>query len=113
MKATPVAEVSPPAGIKLFPDGLKPDVAVEGVPVGTERTRILRAGLEQGPAAVIAEAERLRINEAALVAGVNPEVEMLLDSQRRRREKPESSSADALLQRAVDLGTAVTMIGGR
>ena len=26
-----VAEVSPPAGIKLFPDGLKPDVAVDGL----------------------------------------------------------------------------------
>ena len=81
--------------------------------MGTERTRILRAGLEQGPAAVIAEAERLRINEAALVAGVNPEVEMLLDMQRRRRERPENAPADVLLQRAVDLVTAVTMIGGK
>ncbi len=108
-----VAEVMPPAGVKLFPDGLKPDVAVDGIPTGGERARILLAGLEKGPAAVIAEADRLRINEAALVAGVNPEVEMLLDMQRRRREKPEAIVSDVLLQRAVDLVTAVTMIGGK
>lgn len=107
-----VAEVAPPAGIKLFPDGLKPDVAVADAPTGAERARILLAGLEKGPAAVIAEADRLRINEVALVAGVNPEVEMILDMQRRRREKPEPATSDLLLQRAVDLVTAVTMIGG-
>ncbi len=99
-----VAEVLPAANVKIFPDGVKPDLIVEGAPAGAERERVLKAALEAGGvAAVIYDTERMHINEAALVAGVNPEIEAMQDAQRRRKNPVEIAPRDILLQRAVDL----------
>lgn len=99
-----VAEVLPAANVKIFPDGVKPDLIVEGAPAGAERERVLKAALEAGGvAAVIYDTERMHINEAALVAGVNPEIEAMQDAQRRRKNPVEIVPRDIVLQRAVDL----------
>jgi hypothetical protein len=100
-----VAEVVPPVNVKIFPDGVKPDLAVEGAPTtAAERDRVLKAGLESGGVmAVVNDAERQRVNEASLVAGINPEIEVLQEVQRRRRNPVEAAQRDLILQRAVDL----------
>ncbi len=99
-----VAEVLPAANVKIFPDGVKPDLVVEGVPAGAERERVLKAALEPGGvAAVVYDTERMHINEAALVSGVNPEFEAMQEAQRRRKNPVELTPRDILLQRAVDL----------
>ena len=102
-----VAEVMPPANLKIFPEGVKPDLAVEGAPTtGPERDRVLKAALEPGGVmAVVSDAERMRVNEASLVAGINPEIEILQDQQRRRRNPIEAVQRDLILQRAMDLIT--------
>ena len=107
-----VAEVIPPAGVKIFPDGVRPDLLVEGAPVnGVERDRVLKAALEPGGvAAVVNDIERMRINEAALVAGMNPEFETMQDAQRRRRNPVEAVPRDVILQRAVDLITTINTL---
>ena len=103
-----VAEVLPAANVKIFPDGVKPDLVVDGAPTGVDRERVLKAALEPGGvASVIYETERMHINEAALVAGVNPEIESLLDAQRRRKNPVEPISRDVVLQRAFDLIVAL------
>jgi hypothetical protein len=100
-----VAEVIPPVNVKIFPEGVKPDLAVEGAPTtAPERDRILKAALEPGGVtAVVNDVERLRVNEASLVAGINPEIEVLQEVQRRRRNPVEATQRDLILQRAVDL----------
>jgi len=107
-----VAEVVPPASLKIFPDGVKPDLAVEGAPTNAaERERVLKAGLEPGGVmAVVSDVERMRVNEAALVAGMNPEIEMLQEAQRRRRNPEAVAQRDLILQRAVDLITTLNTL---
>jgi hypothetical protein len=107
-----VAEVMPPTNLKIFPDGVKPDLAVEGAPTSVaERDRVLKAALEPGGVmAVVNDVERLRVNEAALVAGINPEIEILQESQRRRRNPVEAAQRDIILQRAVDLITTLNTL---
>ncbi|OAI43465.1 hypothetical protein AYO41_00210 [Verrucomicrobia bacterium SCGC AG-212-E04] len=107
-----VAEVLPAANVKIFPDGVKPDLPVEGAPAGAERDRVLKAALESGGvAAVIYDTERMHINEAALVAGINPEIEAMQDAQRRRKNPVEILPRDIVLQRAVDLIVALNTMG--
>jgi Peptidase family S41 len=107
-----VAEVMPPANVKIFPDGVKPDLAVEGAPTtAAERDRVLKAALESGGVmAVVNDVERMRVNEASLVSGINPEIELLQDAQRRRRNPVEAVQRDLILQRAVDLITTLNIL---
>ena len=107
-----VAEVAPPVGVKIFPDGVRPDLGVEGAPTtAPERDRVLKAALEPGGVmAVVNDLERMRVNEASLVAGINPEVEILQEAQRRRRNPVEPVPRDLILQRAVDLITTLNTL---
>ncbi len=107
-----VAEVMPAANVKIFPEGVKPDLAVEGAPTtGPERDRVLKAALEPGGVmAVVSDVERMRVNEASLVAGINPEIEILQDQQRRRRNPIEAVQRDLILQRAVDVITTLNTL---
>lgn len=93
-----VTEVKLPEDLTIFPKGLKPDLEVR-VSRRTE-AEVLKIGLEKGVGSLVWETERARRNEAALVAGINPE----LDEANRRSSK---SVYDATLQRAVDLITAI------
>jgi hypothetical protein len=54
------------------------------------------------------EAERPHLNEAALLAGKNPEIEAMEVSQQHRARPPESAR-DIVLQRALDLITSLAV----
>ncbi len=102
-----VAEASLPEGGSLLTEGVKPDLAVE---VSAEVTAsVLQQGLEKGAGALVVESDRPRMNEAALVAGTNPELDAMQAAQRTRGEKPRPALRDAALQRALDFVTAITI----
>jgi hypothetical protein len=102
------AEVVLPAGTDIFPGGLKPDLAVQ-VPQETTDA-VLAQELEKGVTDILAETERPHMNEAALVAGTNPELDALAAAQRAKGEKPKTMPLrDAVLQRALDFVTALSV----
>ena len=84
------------AGQSVYPRGLRPDIEVAQDP--DERQEILAASLKDGAGVYVFEKERVRLNEASLVAGTNPELES---------EPAQSGLIDRPLQRAVDLVTAI------
>jgi hypothetical protein len=99
-----VAEVALPENIVVFPGGIQPDVDVDISP--EENEKVLKTGLESGVASLVVETERPRINEAALVAGTNPE----LDAYRASRgKKAETPLRDTVLQRALDAITTIAL----
>ncbi|MGZ5023105.1 MAG: S41 family peptidase, partial [Chthoniobacterales bacterium] len=83
-----VAEAILPEGRALFPMGLKPDLPVE-MPAADKRIVFQQSG-EKGMSPFIMESERPHLNEAALLAGKNPEVEAT-DAQRRARNGEKSA----------------------
>ncbi len=105
-----VGEVNLPGEMSIFPSGLKPDLTV-AVPSRIE-AEALRLGLEKGVSGLVFETERARLNEAALVAGVNPELDEVETYQKTGgfRKRPVS---DATLQRAVDLITTINIFAGK
>lgn len=102
-----VAEVTLPDSAPVFPGGVKPDVPVD-VPQETTDA-VLKQGLESGVAGLVFETERARMNEAALVAGVNPELDAAQAAQQAKGEKSKAPLRDAALQRAVDFVTTVSI----
>jgi hypothetical protein len=102
-----VAEVSLPESVPVFPGGVKPDVAVD-VPQETTET-LLKLELEKGVSEFVFESERPRMNEAALVAGTNPELDAVQAAQKAKGEKPKPPLRDAVLQRAVDFITTIAI----
>jgi hypothetical protein len=102
-----VGEVSLPDNSPVFPGGLRPDLIV---PVSQDKTdEILMASLAEGVAPLVAEKERPRMNEAALVAGTNPELDALQERQKQKAEgvPPKPVLRDEALQRALDYITTV------
>jgi len=60
------------------------------------------------------ETGRPHINEAALLAGTNPEVEAVEAAQQRRGRAPEKPPThDPVLQRALDVVTSLEVYGRR
>ena len=82
----------------IFPGGVKPDIAIS-LPPGT-LAEIHLATKDKGISQFVFDSERPRMNEAALVAGTNPEIES-------SRDRPRTPLHDTVLQRAMDLVTAV------
>lgn len=102
-----VAEIGLPDNVAVFPGGVKPDLAVE---VSQETTNeVLKRELEKGVAEFVFETERPRMNEAALVAGTNPELDALQALQKAKGERPKPPLRDAVLQRAVDFITTIAI----
>ncbi len=103
-----VGEVTLPDATPVFPGGLRPDLVVD---IPQEKTdEVLLAGLAEADMAVlVADKERPRMNEAALVAGTNPELEAMQETQRKKAagEPLKPRLRDLALQRAVDFVTAV------
>jgi C-terminal processing protease CtpA/Prc len=93
-----VSQVVLPENSTIFPGGVKPDIAIS-LPPGV-LAEIYAATKDKGVSQFIFDSERARMNEAALVASTNPEIE----SGRDRQRPP---LRDAVLQRAMDLVTAV------
>lgn len=102
-----VAEAVLPENRPLFPDGLKPDLPVEMSPV--DKRQIFQLSVEKGLGPFINEIERPHLNEAALLAGTNPELDAAEAAQQRRGRLPERIPRDAVLQRAIDLVTSLAI----
>lgn len=102
-----VAEAVLPENQPLFPNGLKPDVPVD-MP-GVDKRDVFQLSLEKGMTSFVVESERPHLNEAALIAGKNPELEALEASQRRGASSEKPTVHDPVLQRALDLITTITV----
>jgi hypothetical protein len=102
-----VAEVALPENVLVFPGGVQPDVAID---VAREDTlAVLKAGLERGVGPLVTETERPRMNEAALVAGTNPELEAARTAQGSKPRNSPSALRDVVLQRALDAITTISL----
>lgn len=104
---TAVAETLLPEGGALFPGGVKPDLPVE-MPLADKRL-VFQQSLEKGMRQFVFEVERPHMNEAALLAGRNPELEALEAAQRRGRAAEKPQMRDPVLQRAVDMVTSLAI----
>ncbi len=102
-----VAEVILPGGVTPMSKGIKPDLEVEVAPATTKK--VLAEEAEKGLTPLILETERSRMNEAALVAGTNPDLEAMIAAQKNHTEKTKPPLHDATLQRAVDFITSVAV----
>jgi hypothetical protein len=101
-----VTEAVSPEGRSLFADGVRPDVPVE-MPLADKR-QIFKSSADKGMGPFVYETARPHMNEAALLAGTNPEVEAREPAQQRRgrgAEKPPPH--DVVLQRALDVVTSL------
>jgi hypothetical protein len=101
-----VAEAVLPENRPLFPGGLKPDLAVDIAPA--DKRLIFEQSLTKGMAAFVYESERPHLNEAALLAGRNPEIEAT-EAARRNRNTDKSQPRDPVLQRAIDIVTSLSI----
>jgi hypothetical protein len=90
----------------LYPTGLTPDLPVE-MPEKDKR-EIFQASLTKGMSGFVFEADRPHLNEAALLAGTNPELETAQATQRGRSTAGETLH-DPVTQRAVDLVTSLAI----
>ena len=101
-----VAEMVSPDGRPLFPEGTKPDLPVEMSTA--DKRQIFQLSGEKGMGPFVYEGARPHMNEAALLAGTNPEVEAAEAAQQRRGRAPEKPPAhDPVLQRALDVVTSL------
>jgi len=101
-----VAEMISPEGRSLFPEGIKPDLPVEMSMI--EKRQIFQSSSEKGMEPFVYETGGPHMNEAALLAGTNPEVDAAQAAQQRRGRALEKPPAhDAVLQRALDVVTSI------
>lgn len=91
----------------IFPDGVEPDIAVEVEDGVTEQ--ILAESLKGSVSQFVFESERPRMNEAALVAGRNPDLDALQAAQENVGDPQSDRTYDRALQRAVDLLTTIAI----
>jgi hypothetical protein len=87
---------------EIYLRGIEPDLEVVQSP--EDKKTILAGALDKGISGYVFEKERARMNEAALVAGTNPEVDA---------EETGTLILDRPLQRAVDLVTAIQLFRKR
>lgn len=102
-----VGEVTLPDNSPVFPGGLTPDLPIA---LPQEKTdAILVSALTAGAASLVADKERPRMNEAALVAGTNPEFDAMQEQQKLKAKGPlpPPPPRDIVLQRALDYITGV------
>jgi len=97
-----VGEVVGPNGQSLFPGGVKPDLPVELSP--EQKHQIFALSMQRGLTTFVYERERPHFNEAALIAGTNPEFDV-----RQQRRNPDENLHDTVLQRAVDVITSLAV----
>ncbi|MFV0416011.1 MAG: S41 family peptidase [Chthoniobacterales bacterium] len=93
-----VAIAGIPGSSAVFPDGVSPDIAL---PFDADQLdKIFSLSKEQGVSSFVFEKSGPRFNEAALIADINPEIQADKESQTNQ-------PLDIVLQRAVDLITAI------
>jgi len=107
-----VAEMISPEGRSLFAEGVKPDLPVD-MPVA-EKRQIFQLSSDKGIGPFVYEAGRPHMNEAALLAGTNPDVEAAEAAQQRRGHSAEKPPPhDTVLQRALDVITSLEVYQSR
>lgn len=98
-----VAEAILPDQRSRFPRGLEPDLSIV---FSTEQKHdVFQESLTKGMSPFIFESDRPHLNEAALLAGTNPELDATPPRRARPGEKP--APYDPVVQRAVDLVTSI------
>src|SRR5258707_1995765 len=107
--AIAVTQVQVPGYPAIFPNGLQPDISVSQ-PVGQERS-VLAESDNQSSAPFITDEPRQHLNEAALVAGTNPELDAYEAQQ--SGPTPTAKPKDPILQRAVDFLITVNLYKAR
>ncbi len=90
----------------LFPEGVRPDLSVEMSEA--EKREIFQQSMTKGMSRFVFENERPHLNEAALLAGTNPELEAIEAAQHGRPFTKEVLH-DPVVQRAVDLVTSLAI----
>lgn len=101
-----VAETILPDGKSLFPGGVKPDLPVE-MPAPDKRL-VFEQSLEKGMSQFVFDTERPHLNEAALLAGRNPDLEAA-EAARRRNNADKPTTRDLVVQRALDVITSLAI----
>jgi Peptidase family S41 len=91
-------------GKSLFPGGVKPDLPVEMSLA--EKREIFQLSATEGMEPFVYETERPHMNEAALLAGTNPEVDAT-EAQSHAPRHAKRQMRDLVLQRALDLVTSL------
>jgi len=99
-------EVVLPEEHSIYPDGVKPDLAVN-VPEAPEK-EVLRQEFAGGVSKYVFETERPRMNEASLVAGTNPEIDAM-EAAQRTKERAKPPLRDVILQRGMDAITSISL----
>jgi Peptidase family S41 len=103
-----VTQIQVPDLPAIFPNGIQPDVSVVQ-PLDLEHS-ILAETDTQSSAPSITDEPRQHLNEAALVAGTNPELDAY-EAQQSGRLQP-AKPKDIMLQRAVDFLVTVNLYKG-
>ncbi len=101
-----VSEAVLPEGRTLFRSALQPDLPVEMSLA--DKQLIFQQSPQSGMGPFVFEKERPHLNEAALLAGRNPEIDALEASQRRKGPE-KTPPRDLVLQRAVDVVTSLAI----
>ena len=96
-----ISRVSLPGTGPIFPTGVKPDIEISLI--AETQKKILDLTKEKGVSQFVFDTERPRMNEAALIANTNPEI-----SSTTEIEDDSEPLRDTVLQRAVDLVTAIS-----
>ena len=108
-----IGEVTLPDATPVFPGGLTPDLVVA---VPQEKTdEVLQLAMTSGGvAALVLEKARARMNEAALIAGTNPELDEVQQIYKlwAKGEEPAKLPRDEALQRALDFITSIRVYEG-
>lgn len=88
-----------------FPHGVQPDLLVP-MPLVAKR-EIFVASLTKGMSPFVFQNDIPHLNEAALLAGTNPEIEAIQQAQQRRARGEKPLPHDPVVQRAVDVITSI------
>jgi hypothetical protein len=107
--AMAVTQVQVPNYPAIFPIGVQPDILVSQ-PAEQERSILIETD-NQSSAPFITDEPRQHLNEAALVAGTNPELDAY-EAQRSGQSQP-AKSKDSMLQRGVDFLITVNLYKAR
>lgn len=103
-----VGEIILPEGKTLFPGGAIPDVPVEMS--AADKRQVFEESLKTGMAALVFEKERPHFNEAALLAGTNPEIDVTDPARDRGAgSAAKTNLRDPVAQRAIDLVTSLAV----
>jgi hypothetical protein len=100
---------------ELVPKGFAPDVPCL-VPQEEGDAALCRAATDGRVAPLLQETERPRLNEAALVAGKNPELELWIQTQLQNKRTPQTQVdriKDEALRLALDFVTAIEALDAR